>query len=196
MPFHPIANCAKVEILMHHTITLQPVVNVLHCAATSAPTQAEVQAYADAVDHAVGSTLNVWGSQVHYDGTRVTDQNTATGPQALTTTSAGQGTGGNNTAAGVCCLVKLATTLRSRSGRGRIFIGPCPQSDLINDGTQWDPSYLGVIGTFMGNLAADLAAATPASELVVGSKKLGTAHPVITPTPQSAPAYQRRRAGR
>jgi hypothetical protein len=196
MPFHPIALAAKAELLFHHTITLQSIVNVLHVGCTATPPQSEIDGLAAAIDTWVGGHLNIWGNQVHYDGTRVTGQNTVSDPQAVNGTNAGVGTGGNNAPAGVCTLVKLTTATRSRSGRGRIFISASPQSDLISDGTQWDPAYLTVVQNGIIALATALIALTPASDLVVGSKKTGTAHNVTTVSAEGPPAYQRRRGGR
>jgi hypothetical protein len=171
-------------------------VNVLHAACPAAPTSAQIEAIAEAVDSTVGAHLNVWGDQMHYDGTRVTDLNSVSGPQVLEPDNAGPGTGGNNAPAGVCCLVKLTTATRGRSERGRIFISACPTSDLINDGTAWDPAYLTVVNNAFIAMATALQALPSASDLVVASRKLGTSTNVTTIGAEAAPAYQRRRGGR
>jgi hypothetical protein len=196
MPFVPIVDTAKFEIIGHHTMTEQPIVNVLHVAYpnTALPTYAAT--LANALDGVIGAHLNVWCDQYAYDFTRITDLNTATGPQAIQNAHAGNGTGGNSTATAACQLIKLVSALRSRRGRGRCFIGPCPSADLINDGTAWDPAYTTVVVNFFNAMVTALNALSPVSDLVIGSRANGTNSVVLQILGEVAPAYQRRRAQR
>lgn len=122
MAFIPVPAVARVEILF--TRDNQIVENVFHYKFTSVPVVADLSALASALDTII--TANWLGSlpgNCSYTGIRVTALDTATAPQfflAKSPTVPGVASGAslpNN----VTIAVKLLTSLRGRSFRGRIY---------------------------------------------------------------------------
>jgi hypothetical protein len=194
--FVRIADTAKVELLGHDTGSAQPFANVMHAIMLDADqTPTNVANMAAAIEDVVGLNLGVWTSSAQLDSVRVTGLSTATSPQATEPFPAGTfGTAAAATFPGVCALVKLITTVRSRSGRGRIFIGPIAANEALDSVGHISTSFQGVVNIYIGAIETALATLTPTSSLVVASRKLGTSTFVTSAQCEALSAYQRRRA--
>lgn len=194
MGFSPIANTAKVAIEGHNGLTLVPIANILHASCGSSPTQTYLQTMADAVRDAVVLDLNTWPSDYTCDQVVVTDLNTATGPQAVSSSGPIAGTGDTMNATQACGLVKHTTAKRGRSYRGRSYL-PIPADTLLTGGLL-DATIIDRLDDLFENIQTKLAGLSPASELVIGSRKLGTSEAITLSKTETTTATQRRRVGR
>ena len=194
MPFTPIANTAKIELIGHSGITEQPIVNVMHSGLGGADTFAEVDAIALAVKGVVLAHLNVWSSTMFFDEVRVTSLDTATSPQATEAfPAATQGTASPDAIPGAAALVKLLTATRGRSYRGRIYVGIIAANEVGDGNGTLSVSFQGVVNAYISAIEAALNALTPSVGLVVASRKLGISSFVLSANCEPTVAYQRRR---
>lgn len=197
MPFVDAPGTAKVEILAHHTVTMIPIVNVLHIVSPNPYTGSFVADAAAAIVTWANAHTNSWAVEWVGEAVRVTDLSTVDGAQFTDTGIAGTlGTQGTGAPASICALVKLLTAERSRSGRGRIFFSPIDSGSVDTNGA----ISSGVQGDYMTNIAALQTALAGiesfASGLCVLSRATGIAHPVTTYLCEALAASQRRRIGR
>jgi hypothetical protein len=197
MPFVNAPGVVKIELLAHHTTTMIPIANVLHCTAPSPYTLGFAGDVAAAVAGWQLTHTNMWSDQYIIDAVRATDLHVVDGEQATDTTGSGTaGTNGLGGPANVCALIKLITPERSRKGRGRIFISPIDAASVDTNGSITS-GYQGDLNTGITDLQTTLAAITSfASTLCVLSRAIGVAHPVVTFACEALAASQRRRIGR
>lgn len=198
MPFVPITDTVKVEILGHDTVTNQPWANVLHVteanAAQTAPNLTEI---ADATVTAVMAHLGVWSSSAQLDAVRVTGLATIGSPQVTRFFTAGTvGTAASESYPGVAALVKMLTALRTRSGRGRVYLGPIAANEVLDGGGRISLSFQGVVNAFITALQTEYAGVTIPTGLCIASRTLGISHPVTDFACEALSAYQRRRGMR
>lgn len=195
MGFVAIAFTAKVEFVGHNVTTLQEAANVMHVAIIGGASVATLQGIADTFENEYGTSRSLWPDDYEHDFTRVTDITSVSGNQATSIISQGlAGSEGANGDASNSALVKLLTTVRGRSTRGRIY-HPCAKVD-VNQGGVLGTTYVGNVTSYYNGLRAALQALSPVSDLVVASKKLGTSEPVISSQCEPVVANQRRRQAR
>lgn len=196
MPFTAIADTAKVEIIAHHTSTMIPIVNVLHVSCGPTPTNSHINDIANAIETNVLAFLNVWSPEWEGDSIQVTDLNVAGGFQTVNTGISGMlGTNAAGASPNNCGLVKLTTPLRSRSGRGRIYLSPISHAFIDVNGAI-DSTWRTLASSFMDGFQTGLAAITPAEGLVVASRVLGGSDSVTGILIEALVASQRRRIAR
>jgi hypothetical protein len=195
MPFVAIANTAKLEIKAHSTLTLQPFVNVLHGKCSAAPSLGNMQDMAGAVSAGLLSGKAALPSTWQLDSVTATDLNSSTGPQYVDLSEAGLvgGNTGQNSPA-VCALSKLLTSTRGRSFRGRIY-WPVAEADVGGDGGLLAEAQT-EFNALLNAIRSNLQGLTPASDLVVASRKLGTSHVVVSTLAEGKVGTQRRRVAR
>ena len=194
MPFTPIADCWKVELVGHHATTLVPIVNVLHVLDTLTHTDAQAAAIASVFDAWMASTSGHQSNEYGYDFTRVTDAATSTGPQNTDNAGAyANGSAGTSSFAMSSILTKFNTAFRGRSYRGRVYMLAV---DGESNDNAVDSSQRTNIAAGWGALATSLAALPQPVYLAVASRKLGVCHAVVTTTVEQLVATQRRRVGR
>lgn len=175
MAFVAIPGAVKVEVLQTWD-AIKPVVNVLHFGRnphSAAPwTFAALQSLADAV---FASWNTNWGSIVSHhmvtDGVRATDLTTATGFQATSTGAPVTGSDATESLpSSTACVVTLRTAIRSRSGRGRIFLAGMTTGALDNAG-KFTAAFEATADNLVTHLVSD-AGITAIAALSVASKKL------------------------
>ena len=198
MPFVPITDTVKVEINGHDSVSNQPVANVLHATlANASQTITNLADIGDAVITAVNANLGCWSQGMVFDNVTVTGLTSSTAPQSVRTFSPGTtGSTTGNSAPGVCALVTVQTALRSRSGRGRVYIGPITVSELTDKGGNLQSSYQTVVNNFFNDLLSGLGGLTIPSTLCIASKVLGVSNPWLSFGCEVLTAYQRRRGMR
>lgn len=198
MPFTPITDTVKVEIVGHDTITLQPIVNVLHALlADASQSLVNVQAIANEVKSVLLAATRPTPSTMSYDSVIVTGLAFAGSNQAISLfPSPTIGGGTADAVPGVCMLTKLNTALRSRSGRGRIYWGPVPSDQIVSGSGAVSAGFRADMDTIMSAIQSGLQGLTPASDLVVASRHLGLSHIVTSFSEEVNSAFQRRRSGR
>lgn len=197
MPFVDAPGTAKVEILAHHSVTMIPIVNVMHIVSPNPYTGTFVQDAAATIRTWVNAHTNLWAIEWVGEAVRVTDLSTVTGAQYTDTGIAGTvGTQGTGAPASLCALVKLLTPVRSRSGRGRIFFSPVDAGSIDTNGAL-SSGVMGDYNTGITDLQTALAGIVSfASGLCVLSRAIGVSHPVSTFLCEALAASQRRRIGR
>jgi len=99
-------------------------------------------------------------------------------------------------AANVCGLISLATGLRGRSFRGRIYIPFIPQGLVDADGARLGTSWPTDVTGFFGQFLANMAGTTSSANLQVVSQKLGVSHLVTDWVGKRAIGSQRGRTER
>jgi len=110
----------------------------------------------------------------------------------LTDTTPGSfGTGQSFATAGACALVKWNGSTRSRSSRGRLYLGPIMEGDINPDGRTLTTTAQTRMNTSMTAFRNSLSSAS--FPLVVLSRTLSTAYPVTSSAVESTIATQRRR---
>jgi hypothetical protein len=198
MPFHPIVHTVKIELVGHDTVTLTPIVNVMHGNLDDdAPTSAETLAIAQATHDVVVTTdwRNAVVSNMTYDYVRVTSLQAADSPQSTVPFAPGITGDGDLGIAGVCAIQKLTSIERERTGRGRIFL-PMAPSDSVSSANVISDSQRGRVNTAVTALRTALQALTPACDLVVASRKLGVSFLLVSDACEALVAFQRRRGMR
>lgn len=191
-----ITNTAAHELIGLDTSTNTNTACILHTEFLAGMGPTDLQDQANAMLDWVTDLIvaNVWGSAT-WALTQIvsTDLSVAGGIQIITPTP-GTGGSGSGAASGLCALVKLNTGLRSRSGRGRIFIGPLKATAVTGD--QVSAGAITTVNSEMNNLDTDLAGLAKPTQLVVASRKLGLSHVVTSHNCELLVAYQRRRGAR
>jgi hypothetical protein len=199
MPFTPITSTVKVEINGHDTVSQQKVANVMHVGQVT-PTDATIAFLTDIANvfvTAITANLALWSASMEFDTVVVTDLNTADGNQVTVPFSAGTvGTGGTDSWPGVAALLKLISSERSRSGRGRVYIGPIGASSATDGNGSVSTGYKTAVSTWFAALQAGLNALSVPCAVVVASRKLGVNYPIINAFCEATAAYQRRRGMR
>ena len=196
MPFTPITDGVKVEVIGFDASKATNTANVLHvfgAAGISVPALTDI---ANAVLNRLSFFLTaglIGGSNFSYTEVVCTDINTVGGNQVVVP-AVGLGGGGTGSPGGICSLVKLTTNTRSRRGRGRIFWGPIPDTSFTND--ILSSGYISTMNTQMADLQTDLAALAAPTGLAVASRKDGLARLVTGFSCEPTVAYQRRRSAR
>jgi hypothetical protein len=197
MPFVAIPDCAKIEVVAHHSMTLLPIVNVFHCTTTGSPPDAQIDGVANATGaywaaHAADVLAHEWVG----DFVRVTDMSVITGHQKTDVQISGV-TGGVSIgdAPNSCALVKMTTHLRSRRGRGRAFMSPII-GDQVDANGALTPVYRTHWDTFMNGFNTALSTFDVATVLAIASKLIPAATAVSTISTEPQIASQRRRIGR
>lgn len=177
MPFVAIPGCMKVELLWTFDGT-KSLANVLHVGkdplATSPYTLANLQTVADAVHASV--VLN-WLPQItthmRLVGVRATDLSTVSGPQANATGAAADGTDTSNALpSSVAIVVTLRTVVRSRSGRGRIYLAGMSTAAIQTNG-HFTAGAIAAATSFIATLRVDINTALPGDQLAVASRAHG-----------------------
>jgi hypothetical protein len=128
---------------------------------------------------------------VQWDEIRITDLNSATGPQSTVATT--RGGSGADFPPGMCVVWFQHTALRGRSYTGRTF-WPCGDNGFNYANGQVSSAYIGDITTQWTALETALAAETPASHVVVASRKLLVSTQVTSITVRPEIGRIRRRA--
>jgi hypothetical protein len=196
MPFHPIADTAKVEIFAHHSSTLIPIVNVLHCVEDSGNLPQSVQDIATTVETWIHGHLHFWANEWVYEQTVATDLTTFDGPQYTANAHAGDvGSQGIGAPANSCLLFKFTTGERSRRGRGRMYVSPIAADDIDANGAI-SSALLTQASTDMDALQTALAGHSFHYTLCVASYAGSTSYPVTGGGPETLIASQRRRIAR
>jgi hypothetical protein len=134
MPTLVIPAAIKIEIL--GTIAGRQCANVMGGLNTggAGATQTQLLAMADVIQTTWRSTfLPLFSDAYTYRETRLTSLNTATSPQ-VTVTNPGNGTKQNAGSPQIAQLIKLLTAVRSRSGRGRVYLPPPGDGDVNSSG--------------------------------------------------------------
>lgn len=169
-PFKPIPLTAKVEVVGHNGNTSKPIVNVLHALVGSSPTLAQLNAIGTAVMQGYSASHADIGAEWTIDECIVTDLNSATGPQSTQTFTLTQPSA---TGAGpaLCACVEFFTALRGRSYRGKAYVPLAQSHYTAADGSVGGGGIAAYQNLFV-NVTNNLLALTPASELVVASRKL------------------------
>ena len=199
MPFVALPNAVKLEVLWLFEGS-KPMATVLH-ALRSVVTGGgfsvlEVQTLATEVFNQVASPqgwANDMTSKMTLTAVRCTDATSATGPQATSLGAAVICRGAidalspNNAS-----VVTLHTSVRSRSGRGRIFLPGLSKASIDAQG-QLIPAWIAAQLASTSDLDAVLIAGTPSMHLAVGSKKLGFALQVVSSSMKPLVRSQRRR---
>jgi hypothetical protein len=197
VPFTPIPNTCKVELLGVNNDNLQPIVNVLHAQCSAAPTLAELANVGHAVWSAWATSLQTSFSTAYsFQGVVVTDLNSATGPQVKDFSGAFTGTASVTSPPQVCFIEKLTTALRGRQYRGRVFLSTLDGNQLFTGPGTWTTTIQSHIDGGFSAIQTNLAALTPASTLVVASRKHGSSQPVTAHAGELKSGTQRRRNGR
>ena len=185
MPFIPTANVVRVSC--EYDISGLPGANVLHMQhSAGALTQAEVDDAALQV--AVAWAANVMPSltsNVELLQVVVTDVSSLTGPQG----SAVSGINGSSVSSplppNVATCVTIRTGLRSRSGRGRVYL-PGVGEDKVDGAGVITPAYRSGIEAGFADLDADLAAlGGTIGPLLMGVLSLYTTDPGPPPVPNT-----------
>jgi hypothetical protein len=184
----PVPQVVKAEVL--HVTGVIPVVNVLHFLATSGTiAPGDVQTFASRLVTAWATNLMPrQTSQVTLQAIRVTDLTSLTGEQVLQGgITAGSRTGSYMAASTAACITHRTAT-RSRSARGRTFIGGVSVSDT----TTSQQLSTGALTAYLNAWAAFKTAANTAGsgasalQLVVVSYYSGTdvnGRPLLRTTP-------------
>lgn len=181
-----------VQVAIEMVCSGQPVWNIVHLnigdgSDSSASTLADVKA---AWEVAVGP-LKIRSTSVSMVGYHYTDLRSPTGAVAfLGSTATGADATSISTMAS-CALVKLGTGTRSRSQQGRLFHGPLTESIVNPDGRTLSSGGLAsVSGAYNGfKTAMNVGVRTWA----VASRKNLVSTPIVTVSPSSIIATQRRR---
>ncbi len=200
VPFVAIPGAAKVEVL-YTWMGSKNMALVMHAgqpAEVPTPwTAAEVASIAEAVWTATtnGATGFI-GEQTH-DITelsvRVTDLSTSSGPQFTTVHPAVNGAAAGSSAPPAdAVVVSLLTSLRSRSGRGRIYVPGFPAGSLDAHGAISAP-LAAYMESAVAALDAALTASTAHARLAVASRRLGTYHNITGQHVHPLVRTQRRR---
>jgi hypothetical protein len=198
MPFIRIADTAKVEILGHNSQSAQPFANVLHVRLTDAnQTIPHLINIWGVFDTALSGALGFWPVAAYFDAIRVTGLASATAPQYFDTLTPGtQGTQAGHAMPGVCVLSKLLTASRGKSYRGRIYWGPMASSVSSDQAGTVGSGFIADANALTSSIQTGLQALTPASNIVVASRKLGISTDIVSADAEPIVAYQRRRNGR
>lgn len=165
------------------------VVGVQNGGGTAAGAAAAVQKAWKAAGGPLGTLSNLYALRQF----RAMDLSSANGAIAVVTdTTAGQSTSANSLATNAACaLIKWNGSTRSKSSRGRLYLGPLMEININADGrTLTSGSITGFTSAFTvfrNSLASD------GYPLVVLSRSLSQAFPVTGHAPESVIATQRRR---
>lgn len=197
-PYIPIANVAKIEVFM--TQDVQHIENVFHAYAPSGFTGGSLEDLATVVDDWVtGSYMIKIGSQVDYNGVKITDLTTESGPvyeMSRAVPVAGAIGSGERYPAQNSAVISWNTAQRGRSFRGRTYV-PGLRSTFCSGSTLTN-AFINDLSTAFGNLKADLADA--GYTLVIASlcngkawRTTGTFAAVTTFSVNPTVATQRRR---
>jgi hypothetical protein len=169
-------------------------VNVFHVRALTGIASAVGSLVASAIS---GRGGNMWKSL--YGGASCSsimvqplDGHTAAFPVPVITPASGTGSG--DRLHGLATVVSLHTTQVGARGRGRVYIGPLGETQVVND--QMDPTVQSSMLAGWGNFINDLNAGTPSTQLVVASYKHADAHDVTTVRVDNYVGVQRRRIDR
>ena len=166
-PFVPIPNTAKVEVVGHDVGDNKPVVCVMHALCPASPTPVQIAAIGGVFEAWLATVSAETNGEVQWDFVRTTDLNSSTGPQSTIPTSHG-GSGGD-APPGLSAVVELVTALRGRSYTGRVFWPVNWTRVTVADGTI-SPTGVANLANDFNTLRTNLAALTPASQLVVASR--------------------------
>lgn len=169
----------------------QPVVNVVGVDLNGGTVLNATTAVKTAWEMALGplTKLTSATTMVNYHGM---DLSSSTGAivDVASATAGGGGAGAKATNA-ACALVKWNGGTRSKSSRGRLYFGPLQESDVNTDGRTILATPLGLISNAFNNFKSSLN--TAGFPLVVVSRKLSEATPVVSLTVETVIATQRRR---
>jgi len=190
-PFVPIPGTAKVELIGHDIGDNRPAVVVMHCVDSLTPTIAELNNYATAFENFLVAMSAHTNGEITWDLIRVTDLNTATGPQATLASSAG-GSGGD-APPGLSAVFFEHTVLRGRSHTGRHFWPVNFGAVDVASGTLSAPEIAAIEVQYTA-LNTALGALAPTSSTVVASRKLRLSFPVVSITVRPEIGRIRRRA--
>lgn len=148
---------AKIEIV--GTLTGQPCVNVMHAKRTAAIAPGDIAALALATKNAwVTNVIPRQTANYQLAFVRCTDLTSITGEQVSSVSGAVGGRNPPQLPNNVAVVASLISALRSRSGRGRIFLGGVSQLDMSDSRT-----LLGTSITAYVNAVAALATAIDAA---------------------------------
>lgn len=170
-PFVPIPNTCKVEIVGHDVGDNKPIVCVMHALCPGSPTPTNISDIASVFEAWLATVSAETSGEASWDFVRATDLNTSTGPQEVVATSHG-GSGGD-APPGLSAVVELVTALRGRSHTGRTFWPVNWTRVTLADGTISTAGVAALANDF-NTLRTNLVALSPASQLVVASRKLAT----------------------
>ena len=166
--FEAISGVCKVEMLGHDTVEERPIVNVLHADCGTTPSAAYLTQIANQLNGAFYANRGAFPDTYILDEIRVTDLNTVTGPQVTIPVNTA-GSGGDGVPA-QCCVVELYTPLRGRSYTGRIFL-PIAQTEVTTGSGAVTSTEITNVSAFITAIQTNWAGLTPASSLVVASRK-------------------------
>lgn len=185
----------KVEQVGHHDGTLVPIVNVMHASCGSGPSVSDLDNIAGAFSAAWTSNKTTFPSNYHLDYIRVTDLNSAIGPQVTDTSAEADGGGDQMSGPQMAGIVKLLTIFRGRSYRGRIYL-PVPGDAVQLPSPTITSVHQGRMGDWIADVIGNLTALSPVRDLMVASKKLEQSQAVVSVVIEPLVATQRRRVGR
>ena len=185
-----IPNAFQVSIEME--ASAQPVVNVVGVTSASG-TAAGAAAAVKAAWEGTGKPLGALTSAIVARNYRAVDLGSAFGDIADVSSST---PGGSATTGGLATMAASALVIwngssRSRSTRGRLYLGPLLDGQINTDGRTLASTTLTGINTAMANFISSLASA--GYPLAVISRKNLAAYPVTSAATSSVIATQRRR---
>jgi len=177
VPFVAIPRCVKLEILYNWGTTGKVLANVLH----AMPQAFNVDYTSDISAATCDNWMNSWASHMMplltglllMTAVRITDLGSVSGAQAQSDLApVGGGDSSGALPPSVAAVLSLYTPLRSRSGRGRVFIAGVGQGNLLGDGTL-RPSDAANMVAALNSFNADIGAVGATGfQLGVASKTL------------------------
>jgi hypothetical protein len=171
-PFRPIPLTAQVAVAGANATDNRPVVLVLHALTSGAPTVANMTDIADAVADTFEANLAAWPTDVKFSTVTATDLNSSSGPQSVVAV-AGAPLAGTATPdlPGATFVTEFMTAKRGRSFTGRVMM-PANADSLDHPTGIISGAGITLQQNFFQAIATALIALTPASTLVVASRKL------------------------
>lgn len=128
-PLPVIGNCVRVAINWTTVVGIRPV-NVFHLI-TSSTNESEIgEALDDTLDAITGNPFAVVMDNYAIESWSITLLSSASATQIVTSTTSKGGTGGGNLVPQVAGVLSMRTAQRGSRGRGRLFLGPCGESDI------------------------------------------------------------------
>lgn len=184
-----IANCFQVSIQYHDTSkAMENVIGVENAAGTAAGAAAAVKAAWEAA----GGPLAGRSSSTIMDNYHAVDISSLTGTIAdLASVAAGGSGAAALSTRGACALVKWNGSSRSRSTRGRLYLGPLREAEINADGATLGAANITAINNEMTVFRNSLSAA--GYPLVVLSREHSIATIVTAHSTEATIATQRRR---
>jgi hypothetical protein len=173
-PLPDATNVVKLEILGR--INLVPCVNVLHFRRTAVIAPGDVATLTNAAKAAwMANVATQQHNQYFLNFVRGTDLTSTSGEQATSTAGGAGSAGGAAAPASACQVITIRTAVRSRSARGRVYLGGLPGSQMAN-AQEWTAVYTGALLTAFSAFAAACQAAGGAASWQIGvlSYYLGT----------------------